>query len=87
MKSTLKIFLVFLLTLYLGFMGTSPRLMADDTDKPHQIHLTAASGPRIGGCYQCHAGTPNFDNVKWSACNTCHGPARASDDVNDEDAE
>ncbi|MDY6836624.1 MAG: hypothetical protein SWH78_01500 [Thermodesulfobacteriota bacterium] len=81
---SLGIFSVFLLTLgLLGFMGSASILVAGESDPPHQTHLTADRGPGSMGCGHCHDGSPAYNNVYTSSCDTCHSPGGPYNGVND----
>ena len=81
-----KIFSVLLLTIGLvGVFGGNSSLLADESDPPHVTHLTAARGPGITDCADCHTGTPAYDNEDTGACDTCHSPGGVWDGVDDVD--
>ena len=91
---TSKIFLLPLLGLALiSFTGASSLLMADQTDPPHQTHLTPGNGPSsfflVEGldtdeeCQRCHDGPPSWANVDTERCATCHTTGGTYDGVND----
>jgi len=68
-------------------------LWADETDPPHQTHLTAGNGPScfflVEGldideeCQRCHEGPPSWINVDTDRCATCHTTGGAYEGVTD----
>lgn len=65
-------------------LGTHQTVLSDETDPPHETHLTADRGPQLDpDCTPCHTGPIDHTDIDTNSCNTCHSPSGIYDGVND----